>query len=100
MTEVELVRHELESRMREHADAIDKLTAERERYKTLYMELLERCKLLEKGIIVGKKAERFTAGDRAGTVQKPPAASAPSALPYPAARPNPRFELLKRTRAQ
>ncbi|MFZ6181048.1 IS66 family transposase [Nannocystis pusilla] len=63
MTEVELVRHELESRMREHADTIDKLTAERERYKTLYLELLERCKLLEKGIVVGKKAERFTAGD-------------------------------------
>lgn len=62
MTEVELIRHELESRMREHADAIEKLTAEREQYKKLYMELLERCKLLEKGIVVGKKAERFTAG--------------------------------------
>jgi transposase len=63
VTEVELVRHELEGRIREHADAIEKLTAERERYRALYMELLERCKLLEKGIVVGKKAERFTAGD-------------------------------------
>ena len=37
----------------------EKVSAERERYRKLYLEALERCALLERGIIAGKKAERF-----------------------------------------
>ena len=44
-----------------HVPAADfeKVNAEREHYRKLYLETLERCALLERGIIVGKKAERF-----------------------------------------
>jgi transposase len=35
------------------------VNAEREHYRKLYLETLERCAMLERGIIVGKKAERF-----------------------------------------
>ena len=37
----------------------EKVSAERERYRELYLEALERCAMLERGIIAGKKAERF-----------------------------------------
>ena len=32
-------------------------------YRSLYMKLLERCRMLERGIVAGKKAERFTGED-------------------------------------
>jgi hypothetical protein len=41
----------------------EKTSSDREQYRKLYMQLLERCKLLERGIIAGKKAERFAADD-------------------------------------
>ena len=44
---------ELEARLSE-------LSQERDHYRKLYLEQLERCALLERGIIAGKKAERFT----------------------------------------
>jgi transposase len=53
----------LESIVAQQAATIDKLSVEREQYRKLYMELLERCAMLEKGIIVGKKAERFKGQD-------------------------------------
>ena len=59
----------LESIVAEQAATIDKLSLEREQYRKLYMELLERCAILEKGIIVGKKAERFTGQDAQLTLQ-------------------------------
>lgn len=37
----------------------EKVSAERERYRKLYLEAIERCAMLERGIIAGKKAERF-----------------------------------------
>jgi len=40
-----------------------KLGQEREQYKKLYLEILERCKLLERGIVTGKKAERFSGNE-------------------------------------
>jgi len=49
VTEVETLRHQLE-----------KASTERDRYRQLYMDMLERCKLLERGIVAGRKAERFT----------------------------------------
>lgn len=49
MTEVETLRDELE-----------KSNTERDRYRQLYMDMLARCKLLERGIVAGRKAERFT----------------------------------------
>ncbi|HUR85154.1 MAG TPA: IS66 family transposase, partial [Solirubrobacteraceae bacterium] len=49
MTEVETLQHELE-----------KASTERDRYRQLYMDMLLRCKLLERGIVAGRKAERFT----------------------------------------
>lgn len=42
---------ELEARLSE-------LSQERDHYRKLYLEQLERCALLERGIIAGKKAER------------------------------------------
>ena len=53
----------LESIVAEQAATIDKLSLEREKYRKLYMDLLERCAMLEKGIVVGKKAERFKGQD-------------------------------------
>lgn len=49
----------LESLVAQQAATIDKLSAEREQYRKLYLDLLERCAMLEKGIIVGKKSEPF-----------------------------------------
>jgi len=60
---------QLESIVAEQAATIDKLSVEREQYRKLYMDLLERCAQLEKGIIVGKKAERFTGQDAQLTLQ-------------------------------
>ena len=54
---------QLESIVAEQAATIDKLSVEREQYRKLYMDLLERCALLEKGIVTGKKAERFKGQD-------------------------------------
>ncbi|MBA3546213.1 MAG: IS66 family transposase [Nannocystis sp.] len=59
----------LESIVAEQAATIDKLSVEREQYRKLYMDLLERCALLEKGIVVGKKAERFKGQDPQLTLQ-------------------------------
>lgn len=44
--------------------ANESLTARAEQYRSLYMELLERYALLERGIVAGKKAERFTESSR------------------------------------
>ena len=68
MTEVEHLRRELEDMRGElHAlrDALTNATSDRERYQALYMQLLERCRLLERGIVVGQKAERDRGGDEA-----------------------------------
>jgi transposase len=54
---------QLESIVAQQAATIDKLSVEREQYRKLYMDLLERCALLEKGIVTGKKAERFKGQD-------------------------------------
>jgi transposase len=59
----------LESIVAQQAATIDKLSVEREQYRKLYMELLERCAMLEKGIVVGKKAERFKGQDAQLTLQ-------------------------------
>ena len=42
---------QLEATLAEQAATIEKLSAEREQYRRLYMELLERCALLERGIV-------------------------------------------------
>ena len=68
MSEIELLRHELESTRGELLalqEALEKATSDREQYRALYMQLLERCRLLERGIIAGQKAERFQGGDEA-----------------------------------
>lgn len=39
-------------------EALEKATSDREQYRALYMQLLERCRLLERGIVAGKKADR------------------------------------------
>jgi transposase len=43
--------------------AHEKATSDREQYRALYMQMLERCRLLERGIVAGKKAERFAGDD-------------------------------------
>ena len=43
-------------------EALANATSDRERYRALYMQLLERCRLLERGIVVGQKAERDRGG--------------------------------------
>jgi transposase len=53
----------------QQAATIEKLSVEREQYRSLYMELLERCALLERGIIADKKAERFKGLDAQLTLQ-------------------------------
>lgn len=54
---------QLEAVVAEQAATIEKLSSEREHYRRLYMELLERVALLERGIVAGKKAERFAGQD-------------------------------------
>ncbi len=74
----------LEARMSE-------LEAKCEQYRRLYMETLERCALLERGIVAGKKAERFTSEDSQLTLQvlgqvlapEPPGAAPAEALHAP-----------------
>ncbi len=46
----------------------EKLTAERERYRELYLQMLEQCKRLERGLL-GKKAERLSESDAQLTLQ-------------------------------
>lgn len=68
MSEIELLRGELESTRGELLalrEALEKATTDREQYRALYMQLLERCRLLERGIVAGKKAERFQGDDEA-----------------------------------
>ena len=50
----------LEARLSELSLEHEQLQAEREQYRKLYLEMLERCALLERGIVAGKKAERYT----------------------------------------
>ena len=45
--------NELEARLSE-------LSQERDHFRKLYLETLERCTLLERGILAGNKAERDT----------------------------------------
>ncbi len=59
----------LESLVAQQAATIDKLSAERAQYRKLYLDLLERCAMLERGIIVGKKAEPFRGEDPQLTLQ-------------------------------
>src|SRR4028118_1178992 len=44
---------------RDRAPTLEKVSAERDHYRKLYLDMLERCKLLERGSVIGKKAERF-----------------------------------------
>ena len=41
----------------------EKLASERERYRELYLQLLELCKRLERGLLAGQKAERLSFDD-------------------------------------
>jgi transposase len=41
----------------------EKLACERERYRELYLQLLELCKRLERGLLAGQKAERLSFDD-------------------------------------
>jgi len=50
---------DLRREVEELRQAHEKATSDREQYRALYMQLLERCRALEQGIIAGKKAERF-----------------------------------------
>ena len=59
----------LESLVAQQAATIDRLSAERAQYRKLYLDLLERCAMLERGIIVGKKAEPFKGQDPQLTLQ-------------------------------
>jgi transposase len=68
VSEIELLRSELESTRGELLalrEALEKATTDREQYRALYMKLLERCRLLERGIVAGKKTERFQGDDEA-----------------------------------
>ena len=68
MSEIELLRSELESMRGELLalrEALSKASSDREQYRALYMQLLERCRLLERGIVVGKKAERYQGDEEA-----------------------------------
>ena len=49
----------LEREMALLRQAHDKATSDREQYRALYMQLLERCRLLERGIVAGVNALRF-----------------------------------------
>jgi transposase len=40
-----------------------RLSSERERYRELYLQLLEQCKRLERGLLAGQKAERLSLDD-------------------------------------
>lgn len=60
---------QLEAVVAQQAATIEKLSAERERYRQLYMELLERCALLERGIVAGAKSERIRGQDAQLTLQ-------------------------------
>ncbi len=59
----------LEAVVAQQAATIEKLSAEREQYRKLYMEMLERCAMLERGIVAGQKAERFKGQDVQLTLQ-------------------------------
>jgi transposase len=68
VSEIELLRSELESMRGELLalrEALSKASSDREQYRALYMQLLERCRLLERGIVVGKKAERYQGDEEA-----------------------------------
>jgi transposase/FtsZ-binding cell division protein ZapB len=41
----------------------ERLASERERYRELYLQLLEQCKRLERGLLAGPKAERLSLED-------------------------------------
>ncbi len=56
---LEGLRREVEELRRAH----DKAAMDREQYRALYMQVLERCRMLERGILAGKKAERFAGED-------------------------------------
>jgi len=43
---------------------VAKLTSERDQYRSLYQAMLERCKMLERGILAGQKAERLSDPDQ------------------------------------
>ena len=47
---------------------VEKLSAEREQYRTLYLKMLKQCKRLERGLL-GRKAERLTPGHAQLTLQ-------------------------------
>jgi transposase len=53
----------LRRQVEELRQAHEKATSDREQYRALYMQMLERCRTLEQGIIAGKKAERFAGED-------------------------------------
>jgi len=64
--ELETLQRELSARRRELAELRKehaKASSDREQYRALYMQMLERCRLLERGIVAGQKAERFSGDD-------------------------------------
>jgi hypothetical protein len=68
-----------------------RLAAERERYRELYLRLLEQCKRLERGLIAGQKAERLSPADAQltlailGALLERPSAAEETAAQAPAA---------------
>jgi len=73
-----------------------RLAAERERYRELYLKLLEQCQRLERGLLAGQKAERLSLDDAQltlailGTLLARQGAGAESAAEAPASAPTPR----------
>jgi transposase len=66
---LEVVVAQLAVTIDQQAATIEELSVEREKYRRLYIELLERCALLERGIVTGKKPERFLGQDGQLTLQ-------------------------------
>lgn len=60
--EVEARKAEAKARRAETAARLE-AEAKCERYRQLYLEVLEKCKMLENGIIAGQKAERLSGDD-------------------------------------
>jgi transposase len=55
---------ELEKQVTEFNSHIQKLTEERDQYKKLYLEMMELCRKLERGILAGQKREKLPGGEQ------------------------------------
>ena len=60
MIEIEHLREELEGLRAELLSvrvALEQATSDRKQYRALYMQILDRCRLLEREIVAGRKTE-------------------------------------------